>query len=99
MSLAKNAPSIGIGERFAAERLRLTGLKSSLENPQAKKFASDHKSDCAPVSAIADTSASLFAPLEGLVLPFWADLSIATVIGTLGWSLRRARFHSPLVKM
>ena len=99
MSLAKNAPSIGIGERLAAERLRLTGFKSSRENPQAKKVASDHKSDCAPVSAIVDTSAWVFAAPEGLVCLFWADLSIETVIGTLGWSRRRARFHSPLVKM
>ena len=56
-SLAKNAPSIDMGERLAAERLRLMGWRSSREKPQAMKSDNDHKSDWAPVSAIADTSA------------------------------------------
>ena len=54
-SLAKNAPSIVMGERLAAERLM--GWRSSREKPQAMKSDDDHKSDWAPVSGIADTSA------------------------------------------
>ena len=45
MRTAKNAPSILIGERFAAVRLRRTGRKSSRENPWARKSSSDHKLD------------------------------------------------------
>lgn len=59
VSLAKNAPSIAMGERLAAERLRLTGRRSSRENPQAVNSSRDHRSDCAPVSAIADVFISL----------------------------------------
>ena len=44
---------------FAADLLRLMGWRSSPENPQARNSFSDHKSDCAPVSAIADTLACL----------------------------------------
>ena len=86
MSLAKNAPSMEIGERLAAERLRLTGLKSSLENPQARKLARDHKSDCAPVSAIADTSAWVCGALGGLARVPLAGLSTEIVTETFGWS-------------
>jgi len=57
VSLAKNAPSIEMGEQLAADKPRLTGSKSSRENPQARKSFIDHKSDCAPVSAMAETSA------------------------------------------
>ena len=56
-SLAKNAPSVDMGEWLAAERLRLMGWRSSREKPQAMKSGNDHKSDWSPVSAIADTSA------------------------------------------
>lgn len=55
VSLAKNAPSMGIGERLAADKLRLTGVSMSRENPDATNSLRDHRSDCAPVSAIADT--------------------------------------------
>lgn len=53
---AKNAPSIGIGERLAADKLRLTGVSMSRENPNARKSLRGHRSDCAPVSAMAATS-------------------------------------------
>ena len=55
VSLAKNAPSMGIGERLAADKLRLMGVSMSRENPDATNSVRDHRSDCAPVSAIADT--------------------------------------------
>ena len=58
VSLAKNAPSIDILERFAAESLRLTGERSSRQKPQARNSSSDYRSDCAPVSAIAEMSMS-----------------------------------------
>ena len=57
MSLAKNAPSIDMGEQLVADKPRLTGSRLSRENLHAKKFVIDHKSDCAPVSAMAETSA------------------------------------------
>ena len=66
VSLAKNAPSIDILERFAAESLRLTGEKSSRQKPQARNSSSDHRSDCAPVSAIAEMSMLCSLAVEGL---------------------------------
>ena len=57
VSLAKNAPSIEMGEGLAADKPRRTGSRSSRENPHAKKSFIDHKSDCAPVSAMAEISA------------------------------------------
>ncbi len=62
LSLAKNVPSIAIGERLAADKLRLTVCRSSRENPQARNSSRDHRSDCAPVSAMADTLASMPGP-------------------------------------
>ena len=56
-SLAKNAPSMAIGERLAADRLRWSGCRTSLENPQAINSSRDQWSDCAPVQAMA----SIFA--------------------------------------
>ena len=56
-SFAKNAPSIAMGERLAADRLRLMRCSWSREKPQAMKSDNDHKSDWVPVSAMADTSA------------------------------------------
>ena len=47
-SVAKNAPSILMGERLAAYRLRLIGWSSSREKPQARKLSNDHRADCAP---------------------------------------------------
>ena len=50
-SVAKNAPSILMGERLAAsDRLMLIGWSSSREKPQARKLSNDHRADCAPVS-------------------------------------------------
>ena len=41
-SLVRNAPSMAIGERLAADRLtRLTGSRSSRENPQARNSSRD----------------------------------------------------------
>ena len=71
----------------------------SRENPHAMKSVIDHKSDCAPVSAIAETSSIVFEVRLGVPYLVWAEVSMEIVIGILGWSLRRARFHSPLVKM
>ena len=99
VSLAKNVSSIEMGERLAADSPRRTGNRSSRENPHAMKSVIDHKSDCAPVSAIAETSAKVFEVRLGVLYLVWAEVSMEVVIGTLGWSLRRARFHSPLVKM
>ena len=62
LSLVRKAPSMAIGERLAAERLRLTGCRSSLENPQARNSCKDHRSDCAPVSAMAEIFASIVGP-------------------------------------
>ena len=90
-SVAKNAPSIRMGERLAADRLRLIGWSSSREKPQARKCSNDHRSDCAPVSAMALISACVI----GACPPGRAS---EMVRGTLGWSRRRALRHSPLVK-
>ncbi len=45
-----------------------------------------------------ETSAWVFEVRVGSPYLDWAEMSIEMVIGTLGCSLRRARFHSPLVK-
>jgi hypothetical protein len=81
---AKNAPSMEIGERFAADRLRLTGRSSSRENPQARKSAREHRLDCAPVSATADTTVSRPGAWLGLVILVSADLTTEMVTLTLG---------------
>ena len=99
VSLAKNAPSTEMGERLAADKPTRTGSRSSRENPHAKKSVIDHKSDCAPVSAMAETSARVFEVRLGVRYLAWAEVSMEIVIGTLGWSLRCALVHSPLVKM
>ena len=57
VKMAKNVPSIVIGEWFAAVRLRRTGRRSSRENPWPRKSSSDHRLDWAPVTAMAETSA------------------------------------------
>ena len=57
VSLAKNAPSIEMGEQLGADKPTRTGSRLSRENPHTKKSAIDHKSDCAPVSAMSETSA------------------------------------------
>ena len=57
VSLAKNAPAIEMGERLAADKLIRTGRRSSMEKPQARKSDRAQRSDCAPVSTIAETSA------------------------------------------
>ena len=61
-SLAKKAPSTAMGERLAADMLRRTGRRSSRENPQARNRSKDQRSDCAPVSAMADTLAKVAKP-------------------------------------
>ena len=99
-SLAKKAPSTAMGERLAADILRRTGRRSSRENPQARNSSSDQRSDCAPVSAMADTLAMLAErwPL-GLSSPSPTGLSTDMAISARGWSLVLARRHSPLEKM
>ena len=98
VSLAKYAPSIDMGERLAADKLIRTGRRSSLEKPQARKSDRAQRSDCAPVSAIADTSPR--GAVARCLLPIvdCLRLSRAMVIGTRGWSRRRARLHSHLEK-
>ena len=90
MSLAKKAPSIEIGERLAADRLKLKrmGCRSARVKPRARKSLKDHKLDCAPVSAMEVTSAWMSQDwCEFPVLP-WVDLSSEMVIATLGCSRR-----------
>jgi hypothetical protein len=48
--LATNAPSIEMGERFAADRLSVTGCRSARENPLVRNSCRDHKSDLVPES-------------------------------------------------
>ena len=84
VSLAKNAPSIEMGERLAADSPRQTGNRSSRENPHAMKSVNDHKSDCAPVSAIADTSAIVFEVRLGVLYLVWAEVSMEIVMGLWG---------------
>ena len=68
--LTKNAPSIGIGERFAAENSECTGIRSFFVKPQARKSDNDHRSDCAPVSAIAFTSVLTILAVSMMVYLF-----------------------------
>lgn len=82
MSRAKNAASTEMEERLTAVKLRRTGNRSSRENLQARKSARDHKSDCASVSAMAETSAWVFEEWAELLYLAWAEV----VIETLGWS-------------
>ena len=84
VSLAKNAPSIEMGERLAADSSRRTGNRSSRENPHAMKSVIDHKSDCALVSAIAETSAIVFEVRLGVLYLVWAEVSMEIVIGLWG---------------
>lgn len=79
-SLAKNAPSIVIGERLAADKLRLAGCRLSHENPLARNLSSDHRSDCVPVSAPAEIFSPLTKPRLQVLPPHVASLSTVTVI-------------------
>lgn len=54
-SLAKNAPSIDMGEWLAADRLKPMGWSSSWEKLQAMKLDSDHRPNSVQVLAIANT--------------------------------------------
>jgi len=96
----KKAPSIGIGDRLAAENAILTGARSSLEKPWARYSSGDHKSDWARESAVAVMVASICEIVASLSLFLYhhGDLSTAVVIWTFGWSRRWARFHSPWEK-
>lgn len=98
-SLAKNAPSMVIGERLAADRLRLTGRRLSREKPQARNSSRDQRSDCASVSAAADIRAPSAEPR--LLVPSLSPtgMFIEMVINARGGSLSLARLHSPLEKM
>ena len=84
VSLAKNVPSIEMGERLAADSPRRTGNRSLRENPHAMKSVIDHKSDCALVSAIAETSAIVFEVRLGVLYLVWAEVSMEIVIGLWG---------------
>ena len=68
VSLAKNGPLIEMGEWLAADRPRRTGSRSSRENTHAMKSVIDHKLDCAPVSATAETSARVFEVRLGVLI-------------------------------
>lgn len=66
VSLAKNAPSIEMGQRLAADKPRRTGSRSSRENPHAKKSFIDHKSDCAQVSMMVSVRGAVGLTISGL---------------------------------
>ena len=83
-SFAKNAPSIEMSERLAADRLRLMGCSWSREKPQAMKSDNDHKSDWAPVSVMADTSAWMSEEVLEMPLSVPLGRERDMVIGSLG---------------
>lgn len=91
VSFAKNAPSMGMGERLAADKLYRIGCRWSREKPQARKSDKAQSSDCAPVSTIAETSASG----EGAwrEVPLLVVFALSSPIGT------GTRLNSPLEKM
>ena len=83
-SFAKNAPSIEMGERLAADRLRLMGCSWSREKPQAMKSDNDHKSDWVSVSSMADTSAWMAEEVLEMSLSVPPGRERDMVIGSLG---------------
>ena len=82
--LPKNAPSTEIGERLAADRLSVTGCRSS---------------DWAPVSTIADTSVWALGACFLPPLKFLCGLAKEIEMSMRGCARRRARLHSPFVNM
>ena len=54
VSLAKNAPSMEMGEHLAADKLKRMGCRWSREKLQARKLDKAQRLDCAPVSTIAE---------------------------------------------
>ena len=84
VSLAKNAPWMEVGEQLAADKLKWMGCRLSREKPQARKSDKAQRSDCAPVSTIAETSASGRGAWRGVPLLVDLGLSSSIVIGTLG---------------
>lgn len=81
----------GMAEWVAADSARCTGTSS------CEKLCQDHRSVCAPVSAMAETSVWLVVVETGPLYLAWAEVS-TKMMDTLGWSGRCARFQSPLVK-
>ena len=67
-------------------------------NPHDRKSARDQRLDCAPVSAMASTSTAVLGRVFGTPYLACAEVSMLTVMATLGFARRRARFHSPAVK-
>ena len=51
-SRRNTAPSIVIGDLFAASKSMVTGIRSDMANPAARKSFRDQRQDCAPVSVI-----------------------------------------------
>lgn len=82
VSLAKNAPSMEMGERLAADKLKRMGCRWSCEKPQARQSDKAQRSDCAPVSTIIATSASGRGAWRGVPLFVVFGLSSSIVIGT-----------------
>ena len=68
VNLAKNAPSMEMGEGLAADKLKRNGCRWSREKPQARKSDKAQRSDCAPVSTIAEMSASGRGAWKGVPL-------------------------------
>lgn len=84
VSLAKNAPSMEIGEPLAADKIKWLGYRWSREKPQGRESDKAQRLDCAPVSTIAETSASGGGAWRGVPLFVVFGLSSSIVIGTCG---------------
>lgn len=84
VSLAKNAPSMEMGEQLAADKLKRMGYRWSREKPQARPSDKVQRLDCAPVSTITETSASGGGAWRGVPLFVVFGLSSSIVIGTRG---------------
>ena len=54
-SRRNTAPSMVMGDLFAASKSMVTGTRSDMANPAARKSFKDQRQDCAPVSVIPRT--------------------------------------------
>ena len=86
--VAWNAPSMWIGDFFAAFNEMDTDERSDIWNPSFRNLSNNYKSDWAPASAIAVASTTLNG-----------HLSRARLIVTWGWAVILTLFHCPLLKI